>query len=784
MRPRAASFLVHFPPFRVHARVTDIRLRVPGPRPPSRNRVRVLRVETKQAGDPYVELSVEGAAPHKSKPAPKGKFSEHESHFSFFVGNPSAATLKVEAFVRQSSAKVLDMAANMAGVDISPGPKAARSRSSLVGVSVGTVDVPVAKFMWTKGQPFPAAQWYDLGGGSRVRLQLLMIRSPKAESKGAVDGFGGGHTLNVLVGTWNVGNERPPTDLSRWLNVGVNQSDATTSAPAPTDSAPGKKDKQKKDEHATGIAAPNSDSTDGVPTAFGTYEMVVVGCQEGDYKPRSPHDNCEDDWFAGISATLGDSYVMHCKNTLGQMRVAAFVRADIAPAVHHWQKSTEATGIGHVLSNKGGVGIACRVWDTSVCFLNSHLAAHDDQYQRRNDDFAEIVGGCKFGEKLECTQAFHHLVWMGDLNYRCNWGMAGGDGKVDRSPSKDRVKRMIAALGVDDVAGRKEVFKTDQLTEARIAGDAFLDFNEGDPAEAHMPTFKVLRQPGFHYKEQRTPAWCDRVLWKTAEGIGCEQTLLAAAGEIATSDHKPVAAGLAMELIAHPATVHFEDDIEPVASVTSVEDVKVSVEGSSGNPISPSGKRAVLTHAHGHHHLKPSPSLFQTIFGSCCCGSNADGPGAAASEWVLRFASLSASDLISADINGSSDPYVVFLGPLLVPPTQQSTFLRKIGAPGRWATSTVVRNLNPTWKCPDQVPILPLISADAEVIRREYLSFRVMDEDTLSQDDPIGYGRLFLGPLGDAMAAGKEATLETTVMLTCQGRRAGELKLRVALEKA
>lgn len=257
-----------------------------------------------------------------------------------------------------------------------------------------------------------------------------------------------------------------------------------------------------------------------MPESWGAYAMVVVGCQEGDYKERAPHESCEDDWFAGIAATLGDSYVAHCKNTLGQMRVAAFVRADVAPAVHHWQKSTEATGLGHVLANKGGVGIACRVWDTSLCFLNSHLAAHDDMCARRNDDFAEIVGGCMFGEKLECTQAFHHLVWMGDLNYRCEWGLGGedandgaGDGssspalsspsssKVDRTPSKQRVKKMIKALGaVDDPAARAQVFKTDQLTRARLAGDAFLGFEEGDPARAHMPTFKVQRKPGFEYK--------------------------------------------------------------------------------------------------------------------------------------------------------------------------------------------------------------------------------------------------------------------------------------------
>ena len=283
------------------------------------------------------------------------------------------------------------------------------------------------------------------------------------------------------------------------------------------------------------------------------------------------------------------------------MRVAVFVRADISPATHKWHQSTEATGIGHVIANKGGVGVSVKVWDTSVCFINSHLAAHDDMTRRRNDDFAEIVGGCFFGEKVECVHAFHHLVWFGDLNYRCEWGLEKSTSsatpkRVDRNPPKERVRRAIRALEGDDeelakkgvhkkwgagpssgnetastdikesdgqkaVARRVAMFETDQLTSARKRGDAFAGFKEGNPAKAHAPTFKVCREKGFVYNEQRNPAWCDRVLWRTAEGYTCDQTLLKAAGEIGTSDHKAVACGLTLELVAHAAVVHFEDDI-------------------------------------------------------------------------------------------------------------------------------------------------------------------------------------------------------------------------------
>jgi len=89
------------------------------------------------------------------------------------------------------------------------------------GVLLGTVQVPLAACLWKAGQghPFPAAKWYNVealvahGVGSRVRLQCVLIQAPPKESPG--------RKLNVLIGTWNVGNEPPPADLTEWLDVGV-----------------------------------------------------------------------------------------------------------------------------------------------------------------------------------------------------------------------------------------------------------------------------------------------------------------------------------------------------------------------------------------------------------------------------------------------------------------------------------------------------------------------------------------------------------------------------------
>jgi phosphatidylinositol-bisphosphatase len=80
--------------------------------------------------------------------------------------------------------------------------------------------------------------------------------------------------------------------------------------------------------------------------------------------------------------------------------------------------------------NKGGAAISFKLDDTHLAFVSSHLAAHQSKTAQRNADVGEICANLKLlpprqrrsAHRPDVATAFHHLVWVGDLNYRLEYG--------------------------------------------------------------------------------------------------------------------------------------------------------------------------------------------------------------------------------------------------------------------------------------------------------------------------------------------------------------------------
>jgi len=302
--------------------------------------------------------------------------------------------------------------------------------------------------------------------------------------------------IGVYIGSMNCGNAAPPDSLREWLHPNIKK-----------------------------------------------HQIVVVGCQECQWKKEK---NEEEIWRDKILEAINEvefgenKYRTLITHSLEEMRIFCFVDTTslINKKVCNVSAWHEATGIGNLYGNKGGTVISFDYGGTSLCFINSHLAAHqaDEHWQRRNSDYKEICSistGVGNG-KQELIEKFHHVFWMGDLNYRCNYKQMEG---AKNTPSKelfDEYTKIIAEGKFD------EMLKDDQLNISRDKGEAFFRFQEAKIT--FSPTFKVFVDKDFEYQPKRSPSWCDRILWKNAEGFegGVKCNQYTNAPNIKSSDHKPV----------------------------------------------------------------------------------------------------------------------------------------------------------------------------------------------------------------------------------------------------
>eukprot|EP00030_Apusomonadida_sp_AF-17_P002008 a2259_55.p1 GENE.a2259_55~~a2259_55.p1 ORF type:complete len:561 (+),score=246.68 a2259_55:206-1684(+) len=264
-------------------------------------------------------------------------------------------------------------------------------------------------------------------------------------------------------------------------------------------------------------------------------DIYAFSLQEAGYKPEGG-GTAEAHVQATLARALGDQYQVVLAVSLGPIRNIVFVRSSLAPLVSEVVSGTEATGIGHVVSNKGGVGIGFKLAETSFLFVASHLAAHDGEVERRNSDYREILHGLsKLAPKGMCaSDYFDHVFWAGDLNYRLEMG-------------RDEAITLITAGNIERLLLR------DQLRVQHTDNKVFFGFTEGEIT--FTPTYKF--EPGtreFDSKKMRTPSYTDRILFRATPPYAktLVQTRYDACHTIMTSDHSPIFATFATNVLLHP----------------------------------------------------------------------------------------------------------------------------------------------------------------------------------------------------------------------------------------
>ncbi|KAK1734639.1 inositol polyphosphate 5-phosphatase [Skeletonema marinoi] len=259
----------------------------------------------------------------------------------------------------------------------------------------------------------------------------------------------------IFVGTWNVNAKGKDENLSSWLCADWHQ--------------------------------------------YGPPDIVVVGFQEMvdlnavNVAVENKSQQRSQFWVDRIRSTLnsrentmGDpmrAYTQLAVKYLVGLLVCVFVKAPHKPRLKYVGTDSVGVGVMGVMGNKGGVSIRLQFYDTTLCFVCTHLAAHRENVAGRNADFANVL-----------------------VRHR---------------------SKLVKRQSVSKANQLSELIEQDQLNVERAQGRVFQDWEEGQLA--FKPTYKY--QPGTDLYEERPDKSCEP---------GHVSQLNYVRSEINFSDHKPV----------------------------------------------------------------------------------------------------------------------------------------------------------------------------------------------------------------------------------------------------
>ncbi|KAI0366527.1 DNase I-like protein [Pilatotrama ljubarskyi] len=432
--------------------------------------------------------------------------------------------------------------------------------------------------------------------------------------------------LKIRIGTFNVNGKFPSQDLSAWVR-GQPERPASTFIPPLKEISPlsmGEVSENSVEEKlealdlndpqrdpstppdarslstVSGTLAPTSLSEDtmseqtvassppsGVAENSGDPDLLVLGFQELDLSAEallySTKTTREEAWCMAVFAGLGEKAVLYEKLVSKQlvgMLLVVIVKKRLRGCFGEIKTTSVGAGIMGIMGNKGATAV--RLLFTPIpasarqaehegkpialTFVNSHLAAFDEMFEKRNADFHDLSQRLQFDSgiasddsglsgnsytapsvQLSVFQA-DTLFWLVNLNYRITLS----DADIRALLASDELKE-------ENISTLR---RFDQLALAMKNRKAFEDFVE-QPV-SHPPSYRFsagVLTDSLGYDLKRKPAWTDRILHITSSAVTVKQLSYTSHPTITMSDHRPVSADFEVEAPVSAVT-EYENFIE------------------------------------------------------------------------------------------------------------------------------------------------------------------------------------------------------------------------------
>jgi phosphatidylinositol-bisphosphatase len=302
----------------------------------------------------------------------------------------------------------------------------------------------------------------------------------KTQLKAREDEFTEVKNLKVVIGTWNVNSKIPNASLAGWLRI-----------------------HEEADIYVMGLQ--EIDMTAGALLREETEQGLAWS-----HKFDETFSQAKSNYIQIMARQLVGIY--HC----------IYIHEKHRNFISDVRSASEGVGVLGMMGNKGGVGIRFKLYETTFCFINAHLAPHMDAIARRNQNYNDIVRRTNFNGGAKYAPEKHdYFFWLGDLNYRINLP----DAEVRECIRTKDFKRLL---------------EFDQLHIEHKAGRVLNGMVEGKIT--FQPTYKFDAGTNLYdtSEKKRIPSYTDRIFWMETPNI--KQDHYSICADYVASDHKPVVA--------------------------------------------------------------------------------------------------------------------------------------------------------------------------------------------------------------------------------------------------
>lgn len=228
-------------------------------------------------------------------------------------------------------------------------------------------------------------------------------------------------------------------------------------------------------------------------------------------------------------------HLIHTASMVG-LFTCIFVKSSLRDRIHNMSAAEVKRGMGGAFGNKGALVVRFTLDDSSLCFVNCHLAAGQTQTPNRNNDISAILEGQILPAERSAHARQNHFVGGGDGSMILDHEICVLNGDLNYRIDTMGRDTVVSAVKANNLS---KLLERDQLLLSRRKNPGFKlrAFNELPITFAPTYKYDVGTDNYDTSEKKRSPAWCDRILYRGQDRI---EQVNYRRHEVRVSDHRPV----------------------------------------------------------------------------------------------------------------------------------------------------------------------------------------------------------------------------------------------------